>query len=113
VQESALVSVDSLWTGYTTHVFGLGYSYDLNGRRVGLRHPATVAPQGAGVRDSVRYGYDPDHGGLAWIEGLGTGSRYDLLKPVESMSCRRSRTPASAVSRSGLASTWMERLKSG
>jgi RHS repeat-associated protein len=78
VQESALVSVDSLWTGYTTHVFGLGYSYDLNGRRVGLRHPATVAPQGAGVRDSVRYGYDPDHGGLAWIEGLGTGSRYDF-----------------------------------
>jgi RHS repeat-associated protein len=78
IQTTAFTPVDSVWTGYTTHMYGLRYTYDLNGRRVGLKHPGTIRPQGPNVRDSVRYGYDPQHGGLAWIEGLGVNSRFDL-----------------------------------
>jgi RHS repeat-associated protein len=43
----------------TTHVYGLRYGYDLDGRRTWLKHPGSVAPIDTGVvRDSTAYGYD-------------------------------------------------------
>ena len=42
----------------TQHVYGLTYGYDLDGRRVSLKHPATVAPRlGSTVMDNVGYSY--------------------------------------------------------
>jgi len=75
--------VDENWSGYTAHVYGLRHTYDLNGRRVVLKHPGTIAPEGTGVRDSVRYGYDSETGALAWVEGLGESSRSDFIYNID------------------------------
>lgn len=80
IQESTLVALaDSQWTGYNTHVYGLRYTYDRNGRRTSLQHPETIRPQGTGVRSSVQYFYDPNMGALTSIEGIGASSRFDFL----------------------------------
>ncbi len=65
----------------TTHVNGLRYGYDLDGRRTWLKHPGSVAPIDTGVvRDSAAYGYDAA-GRLATvrdIEGNVFQYAYDL-----------------------------------
>lgn len=48
------------WTGSDTtlHVYGLQFGYDLDGRRIWLKHPDAVAPRVNGtVKDSVAYTY--------------------------------------------------------
>ncbi|HEY0025310.1 MAG TPA: PA14 domain-containing protein [Longimicrobium sp.] len=45
----------------TKHVYALGYTYDLNGRRTVLHHPAGLAPAAGAV---TRYTYDPLTGEL-------------------------------------------------
>ena len=67
------------WTGsdFTQHVYGLRFGYDLDGRRVWLKHPFAVAPRlGSTVKDSVAYGYAPN-GALASVtDALGSQFQY-------------------------------------
>jgi RHS repeat-associated protein len=49
---------DSASTSYS-HVYGLRYGYDLEGRRIWMKHPGTLAAAGT---DSVAYGYDATTG---------------------------------------------------
>ncbi|HEU4559416.1 MAG TPA: RHS repeat-associated core domain-containing protein [Longimicrobium sp.] len=79
VQTSTPTQVDSLWTGYTAHVYGLAHQYDLNGRRTRLTYPSNLLANSGitGLRGYAEYGYDPVTGALAWVEGLGPGARFD------------------------------------
>jgi RHS repeat-associated protein len=71
--------VDTLWTGYTAYRYGLQYEYDRNGRRTAVVYPANLLATTnlAGLRDRVRYGYDPETGALSWVEGFGADTRFD------------------------------------
>lgn len=76
------VQTDSLWIrNYTGtpfgHVYGLRYSYDLNGRPTALRHPAQLAT-GTGMRDSVRYVYNDTTGAIASVYSL-LGNQISFL----------------------------------
>ncbi len=52
----------------TRHVYGLGYGYDLNGRRKTLVHPKGLAPVVDGViRDVQRYAYNDTTGALKTV----------------------------------------------
>jgi RHS repeat-associated protein len=48
----------------TKHVYVLGYTYDLNGRRTVMQHPGQLAPVSNAV---TRYAYDPLTGELARV----------------------------------------------
>lgn len=52
-----------------SHVYGLRYTYDVNGRLMALRHPSQLA-SGAGMRDSVRNVYNDTTGALAQVTSL-------------------------------------------
>jgi RHS repeat-associated protein len=63
------LATDSLWTrtwaelnaggNFTSHVYGLRFFYDLEGREIALKHPQQLAPRsGATAFDSVAYSYD-------------------------------------------------------
>ncbi|HEU0052127.1 MAG TPA: hypothetical protein VFQ39_03075, partial [Longimicrobium sp.] len=46
--------------GFTQHVYGMELAYDLDGRRVELKHPTALAPRaGSVVKDRTHYAYDP------------------------------------------------------
>lgn len=79
VRTSTPSHTDTLWTGYTAHVYGLEHQYDLNGRRTRLTYPSNLlAGSGiTGLRGYAEYGYDAVTGALAWVEGLGPGARFD------------------------------------
>jgi len=67
----------------TKHVYGFSYTYDLDGRRDTLRHPASLAPRvGGNVRDTETYGYDPGTGQLATIVDV-LGKQYTFRYDVE------------------------------
>jgi YD repeat-containing protein len=62
----------------TAHVYRLEYTYDLNGRRKSLKHPAIFEISGA---RETGYGYDTIAGALARVHdpnGGGYTYRYDL-----------------------------------
>lgn len=66
-------TVRSLATGgdTTSHVYGLSYAYDLDGRRTRLKHPDKLLPHVASQpTDSVRYAYDPTTGELASVRDI-------------------------------------------
>ena len=65
-------------TDSSQHVYGLQYAYDLDGRRVSLRHPAALAPVLGGVRKDLQtYTYDSVTGALASVtDVLGNTFRY-------------------------------------
>jgi RHS repeat-associated protein len=73
----------------TSHVYGLLHTYDRNGRRTRLQHPATVAPRVAGVlKDLTTWSYDPLTGALATVvDPLGNAFRYhhDVRGQVDSL----------------------------
>ncbi|HET7586189.1 MAG TPA: RHS repeat-associated core domain-containing protein [Gemmatimonadaceae bacterium] len=53
---------------FTTHVYGLAYAYDLNGRRTAVTHPQQLAPVVSGFRrDRTTYAYDPVIGALTTV----------------------------------------------
>jgi RHS repeat-associated protein len=53
---------------WAVHVYGLGFEYDLDGRRTTLRHPEVLAPHVAGVlKDSTTYHYESATGFLSSI----------------------------------------------
>ncbi|MGH7719357.1 MAG: RHS repeat-associated core domain-containing protein [Gemmatimonadaceae bacterium] len=84
------LATDTLWIrtyaelnaggNFTTHVYGLRFGYDLNGRRVWLKHPTSVAPRaltGTAMYDSTAYRYDLIIGQLAAVRDvLGNEFRY-------------------------------------
>jgi RHS repeat-associated protein len=61
---------DSVWTrsiagsNWTQHVYGMAYTYDVNGRMIALRSPAQLARNSATVADSARYVYNAVTGAL-------------------------------------------------
>jgi RHS repeat-associated protein len=88
---NGLIESDSLWTrtwaalsqggNFTNHVYGLKMGYDLNGRRIYLRHPLALAARFSGsptvAYDSTAFGYDPYTGQLARVRDvLGDEFRY-------------------------------------
>jgi RHS repeat-associated protein len=63
----------------------LAYEYDLNGRRIGLAHPAAIAPVANAV---TRYTYDPATGALASVtDPLGNlfSFRYDTRGHLDTL----------------------------
>jgi RHS repeat-associated protein len=59
------IKVQTLAVNDTTkHVYALGHTYDLNGRRKELHHPGQLAPVNNAV---TRYTYDPQTGALAGV----------------------------------------------
>jgi len=64
-------------TDTTTHTYQIGYSYDLNGRRTQVTHPAQLA---AGTTTgATTYQYSPTTGGLEMVtDPLGNLFRYHL-----------------------------------
>ncbi len=67
----------------TTHVYGLRYGYDLDGRRIWMKHPLNVAPRSNGTpKDSTAYSYDPGTGQVATITGV-FGSLYTYSYDAE------------------------------
>ncbi len=83
------LQTDSLWIrdyagASFSHVYGLRYTYDINGRVTALRHPAQLAA-GTGMRDSVRYVYNDTTGAIASVYSLlgqPTTFQYDLTGGV-------------------------------
>ncbi|MCA1791021.1 MAG: RHS repeat-associated core domain-containing protein, partial [Thioalkalivibrio sp.] len=73
----------------TSHVYGLLHTYDRNGRRTGLQHPAGIAPRVAGVlMDATSWGYDRTTGALTTVvDPLGNQFRYhhDVRGQVDSL----------------------------
>jgi RHS repeat-associated protein len=76
------------------HVYGLGFAYDLNGRRTAAKHPQSLAPPYRALERPdpegrrTRYEYDPVTGQLAWItDALGNrfGYTYDLEGRVDGL----------------------------
>lgn len=65
-------------TDSSQHVYGLGYSYDLDARRTSLLHPDALAPVVGGVRKDVEtYAYDSVTGALSAVSDvLGNTFRY-------------------------------------
>ncbi|HEX2076342.1 MAG TPA: RHS repeat-associated core domain-containing protein, partial [Longimicrobium sp.] len=63
---------------FTSHVYGLEFFYDRNGRRTEVKHPSNVAPLVGGVlKDRTAYAYDRQTGALATVtDPLGTSYRY-------------------------------------
>lgn len=65
---------------FTTHVYGLRYTYDLSGRRTGLGYPANLVPTEPGAGTTATYGYDPETGELRTVTdvfGRQYGFSYD------------------------------------
>jgi RHS repeat-associated protein len=89
------------------HVYGLRFGYDLDGRRVWLKHPAMLAPSVQGVRyDSVAYAYDLS-GHLATVRDVmgntfqyfyDADSRLDSLAMPGGVGDKRSYDPDSRLS---------------
>jgi RHS repeat-associated protein len=64
---------------FSQHVYTVGYRYDLEGRRIGLKHPSNLRP--AVGQDSVVYGYDAPTGDLSSVtDPMGNvfGFQYDM-----------------------------------
>ncbi|HET6231892.1 MAG TPA: RHS repeat-associated core domain-containing protein, partial [Longimicrobiaceae bacterium] len=64
---------------FSQHVYTVGYRYDLEGRRISLKHPSSLRP--AVGQDSVAYGYEGTTGSLASVtDPMGNvfGFQYDL-----------------------------------
>jgi RHS repeat-associated protein len=64
---------------FSQHVYTVGYRYDLEGRRIGLKHPSNLRP--AVGQDSVVYRYDGTTGSLSSVTdpmGNAFGFQYDL-----------------------------------
>ena len=57
---------------FSQHVYGLGYNYDLDGRRTRLRHPGTISL----AADTTRYEYDGVTGLLSAVVD-GSANRYE------------------------------------
>ncbi len=73
---------DSASTSFS-HVYGLRYGYDLEGRRLWMKHPAVLA----GASDSVGYAYDATTGLLASVRdpsGNRFGFAYDAALRLQS-----------------------------
>jgi RHS repeat-associated protein len=68
------VVTDTLWirdyadTSFK-HVYGLRYTYDINGRCTVIHHPAQLAT-GTGMRDSVQFTYDGATGSIGSVTSL-------------------------------------------
>jgi len=66
---------------FTDHAYGLSYSYDLDGRRATLTHPANLAPDTGGVQFRTQQ-YTYDHLNELWdvfdVLGQGFILSYDL-----------------------------------
>ncbi len=55
----------------TKHVYTISYEYDLDGRRVKVKHPTQLAPRIASAQaDSVLYAYDAQTGALKTVTDL-------------------------------------------
>ena len=63
---------------FATHVYGLSFTYDLNGRRETFAHPNPLAPPGAG---SQVYSYAP-HGALGMVQSV-LGDDYGFSYDAE------------------------------
>ncbi|MGH7719328.1 MAG: RHS repeat-associated core domain-containing protein, partial [Gemmatimonadaceae bacterium] len=63
---------------FSAHLYGLTHGYDLNGRRLWIKHPLQLAPRVNGViRDSVAYAFDPVIGALVSVrDPLGNLFRF-------------------------------------
>ncbi len=58
-------------TDSSQHVYGLGYRYDLDGRRTSLLHPDALAPIVSGTRKDVQtYSYDSVTGALSAVSDV-------------------------------------------
>jgi RHS repeat-associated protein len=70
---NGLIWLDSLrirtynGANFDVHAYGIEYHYDLDSRRIELRHPAQLARQGTTVAQRTTYGYDPQTGLLARV----------------------------------------------
>ena len=71
-----------------SHVYTLGYLYDLNGRRITLIHPRQLTPTPTG-RDVTTYGYDPHTGLLDAVQDVLGGYfayRYNARSELDALS---------------------------
>jgi len=73
-----LVTLPYVGTDTMLHVYGLTYAYDLDGRRISLRHPYPIAPRSQGaVKDLENYRYYATTGLLQSVTNvLGNGFEY-------------------------------------
>jgi RHS repeat-associated protein len=74
----------SAFDRWTAHVYGLGYTYDLNGRRLTLSSPGQLVPSGA-TPGNTSYAYDSLSGALTAVSdpfGNQYRYRYDSLDRV-------------------------------
>lgn len=71
------------------HVYTLRHAYDLNGRRVELDHPDSLAPvRGGVVRDRTTYAYHPHTGAIQRITdplGNAFGFRFDARGDLDTL----------------------------
>ena len=77
-----IATTDTTTTDFSKHVYVLGYSYDVGGRRTALTLPTQL---GAG---QTTYGYDPRTGQLALVTdrlGLHFRSHYDAMDRLDSL----------------------------
>jgi RHS repeat-associated protein len=71
-------------TDFTQHVYGLSYTYDLDGRRLTMNHPTNIAPpdSSGGLLDQNTYTYDQQGIGeltdVTDVFGTDFGYQYDL-----------------------------------
>jgi RHS repeat-associated protein len=68
-------------SNFSTHVYSLGYQYDLDDRRITFTHPTTVAPiEGGNIVNTQQYSYDSDGEMNNETDVLGNffDHRYDL-----------------------------------
>ncbi|HET9636780.1 MAG TPA: RHS repeat-associated core domain-containing protein [Gemmatimonadaceae bacterium] len=82
VTDTTRILTAAAGSDFSQHVYGLGFAYDLDGRRVRLRHPANIALSG----DTTRYEYDGVTGLLSAVVD-GSANRYEYrydaaLRPV-------------------------------
>lgn len=75
---------------FTAHVYGIRYGYDLEGRRIWMKHPANLAPQKylqSTVYDSMAYMYEDSTGLLGRVRdvlGNSFGYHYDAEGRLDS-----------------------------
>jgi len=88
IQAETLKVRDYTGSDFSKHVYGVGYEYDLDGRRSALTYPVQLTTTAAGTFNRVRYQYDPGTGSLATVTDLQNNVftfAYDLQARVDSI----------------------------